>query len=62
MANYSYLNPESIRPSYKWQPEGALAGMLYARDRSRYEDMAGMQDFFTPLNLPGNPAKNQEEF
>lgn len=35
------------RPQYGWQPQGGLGGMLYARDRSRYENMAGLEDVLT---------------
>jgi hypothetical protein len=39
-----YINPESVRPKYGWQPSSGLAGMFYSRDRDRYEEMARMQD------------------
>lgn len=55
MANY--LNPEAIRPKYGWQPQGALAGMAYTKDRQRYEDTASLQDLMMMLEA----AKAQEE-
>src|SRR3990167_6753019 len=44
MAETNYLNPGSIRPEYDWKPSAGLAGMFLSRDRSRYENMAGLQD------------------
>ena len=40
-----YINPTAIRPEYGWKPEGFLAGMNYASDRQRYEDVSSLQDY-----------------
>ena len=44
MADYTYTNPEAVRPAYDWKPTGFLAGMNYDQDRTRYENMASLQD------------------
>ena len=45
MAETNYTNPTSVRPEYGWKPQGFLAGMNYASDRQRYEDMGSLQDY-----------------
>lgn len=45
MADMNYVNPTSIRPEYGYKPEGFLAGMNYASDRQRYEDVSSLQDY-----------------
>ena len=44
MADVNYVNPTAIRPEYNWKPSGVLAGMLYAQDRQRYDQVADLQD------------------
>lgn len=38
-----YFNPGAAKPPIGWQPQGALAGLLYSRDRQMYEQMMEMQ-------------------
>ena len=54
----SYDNPESIKPPYGWQPQGALAGMWSMRDRNRYDSQASLVDLMRMLEA----AKQQEEY
>lgn len=46
-SDISYFNPESIKPNYDWKPQGFLAGMHYAQDRTRYDSQASLQDLMT---------------
>lgn len=56
MAQDMYMNPESIRPKYGWQPQGFLAGMWSQQDRQRYQDMASLQDMMAQM-----AAQKEEE-
>ncbi len=57
MADVNYVNPGSIRPEYDYKPSGILGGMMFAQDRSRYDQMAGLQD----LMMQNQAAKSQED-
>lgn len=60
MGMENYFNPNSIRPAYNWQPEGALAGQAYAEDRQRYQQTAGVQDLMQMLSLMEQQQKMEE--
>lgn len=49
MANLNYTG--DLNPGLGWKPQGALAGMLYRKDRQRYDDVASLQDALTQMGV-----------
>ena len=60
MANVNYLgNPQ---PDNGWKPQGFLGGMLYRKDRQRYDDNASLQDAMLAMSTQEQAGKLQDYF
>ena len=56
MADVNY-NPGARQPDNGYKPSGFLGGMLYRKDRQRYDDVSSVQDYMTGLSAQDQQAK-----
>lgn len=55
----NYFNPNAAKPASGWQPQGALGGYQWARDRDLYEKMMGLQALMGTASLDRQVMENE---